>query len=264
MGDSMIKVNDSFEFNHIDCGYFSVDGEWIYPRREGNCFEIIYAVSGNIFLREDDKEYLLKSGDLIVLHPGKKWEGTQGSFGRTSFYWAQFDTDAEDLIPENYFCSFENNELTSQFDGLLHSAHTPEEPPFIADSKLLIILNEIKKNALDSAQKPPQFIRDVAEWIRINSDKRLTVELVSKLFGYNSDYLSGVFNDFYGLGLKEYINEQKILRIKDLLLNTNYSVKYLADILGYANENQFINYFKYHTGLSPTKFKTKYFNSNFS
>ncbi len=259
----MISINSdkNFTIRLIDCGLFSVDGEWIYPKRKGSCFELIYAVSGNIFMRENDKEYILKSGDLLVLHPDKNWEGTQGSFGRTSFYWAQFDTDSE--IPENYFCSFESDELIPLFDGLLHSAHTPEEPDFIADAKLLVILNEIQKNALDSAQKPPQFIRDTAEWIRVNSDKRLTVELVSKLFGYNSDYLSGVFNDYYGIGLKEYINEQKILRIKDLLLNSNYSVKYLADILGYANENQFINYFKYHTGLSPTKFKTKFFNSEF-
>lgn len=262
----MISVNSgrNFTFRHIDCGLFTVDGEWIYPERDGNCFEVIYAVSGNIFLREGNKEYILKPGDLIVLHPGKKWEGTQGSFGRTSFYWAQFEADNERFVPENYFCSSENDTLSPLFDGLLRSAHTPEEEEFVADLKLLLILNEIKNNALESAQKPPRFIRDVAEWIRVNSDKRLTVELVSKLFGYNSDYLSGVFNDYYGIGLKEYINEQKILRIKDLLLNSNYSVKHLADILGFANENQFINYFKYHTGLSPTKFKAKYFNSDFS
>ncbi len=262
----MITINygKNFTFSHIDCGLFSVDGEWIYPKREGVSYEIIYAVSGNIFLREGDNEYILKPGDVLILHPGKVWEGTQGSFGRTSFYWAKFETDDNDLIPENYFCSFEKDELTPYFDRLLHSAHTPDDPAFIADTKLLVILNELRKAAIASAQKPPQFVRDVAEWIRINSDKRLTVEIVSKLFGYNGDYLSGVFNDFYGLGLKEYINEQKIMKIKDLLLNSNYSVKYIADILGYTNENQFINYFKYHTGLSPTKFKTQYFNSNFS
>ena len=73
-----------------------------------------------------------------------------------------------------------------------------------------------------------------------------------------------MFNDAYGKGLKEYINEQKIAHIKNLLLTSNYPVKRLADILGYDNENQFINYFKYHTGLSPTKFRNQYYNTNYN
>lgn len=251
----------SFNFDCIDCGLFSVEGEWIYPKRTSDCYELIFPVKGNIHIRQEDKEYVLKKRDVLILRPNVNCEGIQGSFGKTSFYWAKFTCD-QNLFDEDYFFINDEN-LSGLFDKLLHMAHTPNEPKYIADALLLTILNDIRQNRLNDDKKALQFVRDVAEWIRINRDKRLTVETVSKIFGYNPDYLSGVFSDCYGIGLKEYINQQKIDMIKDLLLTSNYSIKYLADILGYSNENQFINYFKYHTGLSPTKFKSQYYNAHF-
>lgn len=260
-----IQGDHSFSFACVDCGLFSTDGQWIYPERIGDCFELIYALSGKIFIREGDEEYELQKGDILILHPGKKWEGTQGSFGRTSFYWAQFSCDSYGALGlrDSFFPSDEKDS-TPDFDKLLRAAHTPEQASYAADAVLLLILSDIELHRQNRAKKPPQLIRDVAEWVRVNSDKKLTVELTAKLFGYSSDYLSGVFNDAYGKGLKEYINEQKIAHIKNLLLTSNYPVKRLADILGYDNENQFINYFKYHTGLSPTKFRNQYYNTHYN
>ena len=87
-----IQGEHPFSFACVDCGLFSTDGQWIYPERVGDCYELIYALSGKIFIREGDEEYELQKGDILILRPGFKREGTQGSFGRTSFYWAQFRT----------------------------------------------------------------------------------------------------------------------------------------------------------------------------
>ncbi len=249
-----------YKLNYIDSGHFSVDGEWIFPKRTGDSYELIYATEGMIFISEDDKEYLLQKGDALILHPDKIWEGTQGSFGRTSFFWVKFNITPDDFVfCQDSYSVIENNEVENYFNKLLHFAHSPEENPQATDATLLLLLNEIHNNSLNMTKKPPLVIRDVAEWIRVNSDKRLTVEIVAKLFGYTPDHLSGVFNDCYNMGLKEYINIRKIDHMKDLLLTTNYSIKHIADILGYSNENQFINHFKYHVGLSPTKFRNNFY-----
>jgi len=49
---------------------------------------------------------------------------------------------------------------------------------------------------------------------------------------------------------------------KNLLISTNYSVKQIAFMLDYKEENLFIKFFKYHERVSPTNFRNTYFNTH--
>lgn len=88
--------------------------------------------------------------------------------------------------------------FTPLFKQLLHIAGAPSPYPFhAADLAVGLILAQA---AASSADDMPQaaLLKDCAEWIRINSDRRITVAMAAERFGYHPDHLSALFQKWRG------------------------------------------------------------------
>jgi AraC-like DNA-binding protein len=262
----MICVEQKVDISYKFSGQFLTNEEWLHPKRKIDTFEIIYMLEGTAYIQEEETPYILQKGDILILHPDRVHFGYKVSSGKTSFYWAHFVTsDFSELKMEmECFSPIENYKFNSLFKQLLHIANSSEYPTYSSDLMITLIINEISvaQNCLKNGCS--KLINDVAEWTRINSDKKITVESIADYFGYNSDYLSGLFKKTFGIGLKQYINNEKIKQAKNLLITSNYTIKQVSYILNWDGENQFINYFKYHEGMSPTKYRNIYINTHFN
>ena len=60
--------------------------------------------------------------------------------------------------------------------------------------------------------------------------------------------------------LGRYIAEARIRVACDRLCNTSLTVGEVGYQLGFGSENQFIQFFKYHKGVSPAAFRGSSFN----
>ena len=72
------------QFSHM--GYFNSEKPWIHPKRISNTYEIIFVTDGQVFMREEDKDYTLNKGDLLILNPNLSHEGFKES-ANVKFYW---------------------------------------------------------------------------------------------------------------------------------------------------------------------------------
>ena len=153
-------------------------------------------------------------------------------------------------------------EVRQLMKRLLHIANTPGFSPNAADALTLVIFEELAQRARAEAPANRVSINQIAEYIRINCHKNLTVSAIAAHFSYNPDYVGKLFRKHFGVGLKEYIAQQKLKMAKDLLLTTDLSVKQIASELGYGHENLFIKFFLYHEKISPTAFRNQYYNTH--
>jgi AraC-like DNA-binding protein len=87
------------------------------------------------------------------------------------------------------------------------------------------------------------------------SDTSRPLETVAAQFGYSKYHISRIFKKTYGQSIHEYIDELKIARAINLLLNTDRSVNQIAEELGYPSADSFIKFFKYHRSCSPGAFR---------
>lgn len=67
--------------------------------------------------------------------------------------------------------------------------------------------------------------------------------------------LSRMFKKQVGVGFVEYVNYKRMEYAKELLLTTDYPVKTIAVMCGFANDNYFSKYFKNVVGESPSSFR---------
>lgn len=253
-------TTDNFNLEYVYSGVFSTEQTWIHPEKTEITYELIYVISGDVFIEENNQRYHLRKNDAIVLKPGISHKGYLFSSPPVSFYWIHFHTDNFEgiNIKTNYIKNFTDS---SMFKKLLHVANSSNYPNYSQEAVLLNILNELAAFTLHS-KEDYKFIRDAAEWIRINSHTKIYIEDIASKYMLNPQYFSKLFKRYYSIGLKEYISIERMNMAKNLLCNTSYSIKEISFIMNFENENEFINYFKYHQNQTPTKFRNSLSNTH--
>lgn len=68
-------------------------------------------------------------------------------------------------------------------------------------------------------------------------------------------YLSNLFSSKEGITLEKYIINQKIEKVKELLIYNEFTLSEIAYKLGYSSVQHLSNQFKKVTGFTPSKFK---------
>lgn len=85
--------------------------------------------------------------------------------------------------------------------------------------------------------------------------KNLSEHIASKI-NQDYNYLSNLFSEVEGTTIEKYFINQRIERVKELLMYDELSLSEIADKLGYSSVAYLSNQFKKITGFTPSYFKT--------
>lgn len=82
-------------------------------------------------------------------------------------------------------------------------------------------------------------------------------EYISAQLNYEYTYLSKLFSEVEGVTIEQYMINQKIEKVKELLIYDELSLGEIADRLGYSSVAHLSAQFKKVTGLTPSFYKNK-------
>jgi len=80
-------------------------------------------------------------------------------------------------------------------------------------------------------------------------------DYLSSKLSYDYNYLSGLFSEFKGITIEQFIISHKIERVKELLLYDELTLTQIAQSLNYSDVSHLSRQFKKVTGLTPSFFK---------
>lgn len=244
----------------IHGGRFTSRGAWRHPDRSISDTEIIIAVKGNFTMVVGDASYPMTAGDVLRIDPDVRHYGAETVTEEASFYWIHFVGATENELPPLYFHADSVSQAELLARQLLHYASDGNYPSESADCLTRLLIMELKTQEARSGAENHRLFSAVKEWVRLNCDIPLKVSDVAEHFRYNEDYLNRVFRRFYPAGLKAYVDEQKMQRIKTDLLEQTDSLAEIASRYGFSDYKYFLKYFKYHEGVSPTAYRRAYCN----
>lgn len=291
-----LKAKIEKPLTFISCGHFISDAGWIHNKRIIDSFEIIIGVKGTAYIQQDDTRYEVTTGDILLLSPGHVHEGYLPSIEGSSFYWFHFYikdqyyfleqkealTEISTLQTSPYMNLLNESILIPTFSRhesrekigillrqLLHISKSKYYTPFAANYSLTAILIEISQQNIDTAFKAydadefnnSKFVV-ILEWIRVNIQRDISVEELSKKFSFNKDYLSRLFKKHLGVGIIKYINGMKISMAKELLCQSDKDIKEIAFHLGFLDDKYFMKLFKEYEGMTPTEFRNAYYQTH--
>lgn len=98
-------------------------------------------------------------------------------------------------------------------------------------------------------------VKKAIDYIYENYEKPLTLDYMAKYLGLNKCYFCKLFRLETGKTFSRFLNEVRIKKSKELLLNTNLSILDIALTVGYNNQNYYNMSFKKLTGVTPLKYR---------
>ncbi|HSN67397.1 MAG TPA: AraC family transcriptional regulator, partial [Fusibacter sp.] len=88
-----------------------------------------------------------------------------------------------------------------------------------------------------------------------NYDQNISLEDVARVINLSKQYVCSIFKKETGQNLSTYINQIRIDKAKQLLLNPANSNKDIYALVGYSNQQYFSRVFKKMTGMTTTEYK---------
>ena len=93
------------------------------------------------------------------------------------------------------------------------------------------------------------------KYIDLHIDGDLALETLCKMLYISKSKLYSVSKAEFGMGISDYIQEQRMKKAKKLLLETDSMISDIASAVGYADAIYFTRAFKRETGMTPKKYR---------
>lgn len=269
------KSNCFIQYNW--CGKFeSPSPEWMHLTRDLIDFELIVVTSGTLYIANSEREYTVRSGEYLIMHPGKFQHGYKQC--DCSFYWLHF------FVPFDQFTLINSANIDFKKDNLIsllsqNSITLPDRiivlmkqlqdsdkryhNPHLNNALTAAIIHELYSQGTEykkykAQNRSTQVYNDITDYIIYHACENVRVSEIADYFGYNEKYLSTLFRKQSGISLKQFILQSKMDVAKAELTDTNLSISQIAYNVGFNDTHNFTNSFKRVTGLTPSSYRESY------
>ena len=100
-------------------------------------------------------------------------------------------------------------------------------------------------------------VNKIIDFIHKNYKADIGIMDIADYLGLSYSHVRKIFKDKTGSNIVDYINKLRISEAKKLLVNTDMSIKDLALLIGYNNDQTFSRVFKKLEGITPGEYRVK-------
>lgn len=223
---------------------------------------------------QERREYTsIRNGDLEQLERSKRetYDGAEGILAKTPLRSAQ--NLAIVIITLSCRSALEGGlhhevafSLSDSSINTVEEMLTPEDAVRVARDaqyQYCLLVNEIKNNAKHAKQtKPNVLISKCKDYIFLHLHDKIRVQDMAEELYVNPNYLSNVFKEYEGITLSQFIMNEKIKLVRNMLIYSPYSFIEIASYLGFSSQSHLGTHFKKNTGMTLREFRELYQVSN--
>lgn len=122
------------------------------------------------------------------------------------------------------------------------------------ERELLVIIEELSSKK--GASRRDEIVTDIVDYVRNRlHDPMLTVEEIAEHVSLSSRHVRQLFKESLDVTLSEYILQERIAKVKELLATTDWTVTDIGERAGFQTKSHFFTIFKKATGLTPSQYR---------
>lgn len=95
----------------------------------------------------------------------------------------------------------------------------------------------------------------IETYIKENYGKELSVSMLAEWLNYSEAYFSKLFKQCFHVNFTTYLVDFRVNLAKEMIEDSNRSIKEIGRICGYEDPNYFSRIFKKATGFTPTEYR---------
>ncbi|MBX9971571.1 AraC family transcriptional regulator [Cytobacillus firmus] len=111
------------------------------------------------------------------------------------------------------------------------------------------------ENLMENSANSSVWITDILAYINDHLNEPLTLTKLAEKSLVSPSHFSRVFKESTGIGLINYLNTKRVIRAKELLLETIYTVSHIAEMCGFESMSHFHRVFKKYINMTPSTYR---------
>lgn len=235
--------------------------------------EIAYINSGNVKVCFEGEEMYAEKGSVLVIfrHLPIHIETTDDGFNSHCTVLAEFSDYELSVIREN-----ENNESgflipfitfpcpeTEEIGKKLYKiatdmAYERGNIDLVSAVEFLSVLKKLdeirRKKRTSSSRAYASICQKVCAYIKDNIERNITLEEISRYIRKSPNHINYAFKSEKQKTITQYINEQKVIKMEELIQNTELSFPNICESVGLCNVSYGYKLFKKYTGITPKEY----------
>lgn len=231
-------------------------------------YQFVYISKGKgSFISESTRKVNITKGQIIILFPGQwhsYWPNNDTGWNE---YYIGFEGKIIDKIVEKGFISPQqqvldvgiNEDLVNLFSSAIKVA---KEDKTASQQNLAGIVFNILGTILSLAQNKNFEIKESAQKIERakiimleNIHKDINIKEIASNLGLSYSLFRKEFKEYTGYAPAQYFQEIKLRKAKELLSETNLSIKEIAFKLGFSSYEYFLSFFRKRVGQTPLVYR---------
>jgi AraC-like DNA-binding protein len=251
---------------HADGYYFNIEKGRIL-----NEYQLLYNPEGEgIFESAHCKRTIIKPGDMFLLFPGEWHTYHPNPHTGWKSYWIGFKGRNMDdrvkagfLSPEKpiyhigYSSDIEHLYRTAYEVAIEEAAYSQQAMAGIVNHLIGLMYSLERNMELSKNQQQVDMISKARLMIRESLESDLTIQHIAEDLGVSYSNFRKLFKEYTGLSPATYQQELRLLRAKEMLTTTDYSIKEIAYRLNFESPDYFSAKFKAKMGFKPSEIKVK-------
>jgi AraC-like DNA-binding protein len=227
-------------------------------------YQINYVTEGMGILENESGKYDIVPGTIMITFPGvwhrysplmetgwtENYIGFQGELAGRVLTTPWFSMDKPVIL-----CDIREELIDTYYK--IFDLVQKERPGFqyVASGmvmKLLGYIVSIQKQRDFKGKPVESIIKDVCFMLRQNVEKNIDFKEVADTYHIGYSYFRKMFKKYTGIAPGQYLLQLKIMRAKELLTNSNMSIKEISYELGFHSIYYFSRLYKEKTGMKPS------------
>ena len=241
------------------CGITHPDRNYEIYREKSKTACIEYIEKGTGVVNVNDASFSPSEGDSYFLHVGEKHH----YYSDKNTPWKKYFINLSGTLLENLIEGYSLKEIhyfpaLNIKEELCTIIKLSQNNDKDNTKEIISILNGIFFKMHNSIKHIPDSIsiaENMKNYLNSRISEKFKISDLCKYISRSESQTIRIFKTAYGITPYTYILNKKIDIAKNLLLNTNLTVKEISYKLSFSDEYYFSNLFKSKTGLPPTEFR---------
>ena len=238
-----------------------------------NYYEIYFLVNGKCRFSIEDRFYNINKNNMLIIPPGlvHKAEDYPEMTNRIILNFSvdcindtfkkklsSFRTDNFYIPPDASYVLNTLKNIEREFHGIdeisnhMALCHLSLLLEYLIRNETLDTFSKKQPHKNVSLQPMEQFIRYILD----NFDKDITLNDLSREFGYSPNHISYLFKENIGVGFRKYLSLQRLKNAEYLLSTTDKSIQSIAMECGFNDSNYFSTVFKKNYSVTPLEHRS--------
>lgn len=276
-----IKLDNPFNYSNISSSLYISEIYTKFYQEKGTNYnfsgekhsywELTYVDKGELLTTIDRVSYHLKQGDLIFyapmqFHTQSTFEKISSSYLTINF---KMNFNHADLLCNKIFSLKRDSYfiVTKLIEELSNDNLYSNDLSLCYLKQLIIQMLRLDNSHFHS--KPTthmqqtyenELLNDILLYIDNNIYEKISVSTLCEHFCISTSMLHSLFRKNMNNTAKNYINELKLSKSKELIRNSTHTLSEISEMLGFSSIHYFSKKFKSYFNISPTEYSKSIYN----